>query len=300
MQVIKNIVSRNMKKYIRDKAAVFFSFLSVLIVLFLYLIFLGDMQVDSIKSAIKDMPNFLDREKEVVFMVNSWLVAGLLAVNAITIPLGILSMKVEDKYNKIEDDFNATPAKRYQIVMGYIISAWIIGIVTSLFVLVIGEGYILIKGGSLLSLLGLLKVLGIISLSTIMFSGMFYLIVMFLKTVTQVSTINTLVGTFSGFLGGIYVPIGVLGVGIGSVIKLFPLAHSVALLRQVFMEDSISAVFSGTPSGTAEEIREFYGVDLFLGSHLMTPLEMILIMVGFTIICYGVSFILFKKLKRNS
>lgn len=298
MTVILNLVSRNMKKYFRDKAGVFFSFLSVLIVLFLYLFFLGDMQVNSVKSAISDMPNFLDREKDIIFMVNGWLVAGLLAVNSITIPLSILTMKVEDSFNRISDDFNATPAKRYQIVFGYIISAWIIGIITSLFVLVIGEVYIIMKGGQFLSFIALLKVLGIVSLSVIMFSGFFYVIVMFLTTPTQVGTINTIVGTFAGFLGGIYVPLGVLG-SVGNAIKLFPLAHTAALLRQVFMEESIARVFEGAPPSVAENIRDFYGVDLIFGTHKFASWELVLIMAGFAVLCYGVSILLYTKLKRK-
>jgi len=298
MTVIINLVKRNMLRYLRDKAAVFFSFLSIFIVLFLYLFFLADMQVDSIMNSIKNIPGFEDREGAVQFMVNTWLIAGLLAVNTITMPISILSMKVEDRYNKVGDDFNATPAKRYQIVLGYIISAWIIGLVTSLVILIVGEAYIVMKGGELLSFLGILKVLGIVMLSIIMFSGMFYILIIFLKSANQVGTVNTLVGTFSGFLGGIYVPLGVLGT-VGTVIKFFPLAHTATLLRQVFMENSIDRVFEGAPSSVARDIREFYGVDLAVGSHILTPLEMILIILGFSIVCYAVSVILTAKLKRK-
>lgn len=298
MNVILNVIKRNMKKYLRDKAAVFFSFLSIIIVLCLYLFFLADMQIKSIESEISNMPDYLSRHKDIVFMVNAWLVAGLLAVNTITMPITILSLKVEDQFNKISDDFNATPAKRYQIVLGYIISSWIIGLVTSIFILIAGEIYIVIKGGELLSLLGILQVLGIVSLSIIMFSGMFYVVVTFLKTASQLSIVNTIVGTFSGFLGGIYVPLGVLGT-VGDTIKLFPLAYSASILRQIFMADSIPKVFAGAPSNVASDIRYFYGVDLKIGTHDMAQWELVLIMIGVSIVFYAISMLLYTKIKRK-
>lgn len=298
MNIILNLVSRNMKNYLRDKAAVFFSFMSVIIILFLYLFFLGDMQIDNIVNSISDMPDFMSRHNDIIFMVNSWLVAGLLAVNTITIPITILSRKVEDRVSKISDDFNATPAKRYQIMLGYIISAWIIGIATSIFILIFGEIYIVMKGGQFLSIISLLKVLGILSLAIIMFSGLFYFIIDFIKTASQLNMINTLVGTFSGFLGGIYVPLGVLG-SIGKVIKLFPLSHIASLLRQVFMATPIANVFEGAPVGVAQDIRYIYGVDLSIGSHHLLAWELVLIIIGFSLVFYTLSIILYTRFKRK-
>ena len=41
MNKLGALISRNAKIYLRDRAAVFFSFLSVLIVFFLYILFIG-------------------------------------------------------------------------------------------------------------------------------------------------------------------------------------------------------------------------------------------------------------------
>lgn len=299
MSVILSIVNRNMKKYLRDKASVFFSFLSVIMVLALYLLFLGDMQIQSIESVVNNLPNAGDRSKDIAYMVNTWLVAGLLAVNTITIPISILSQKVEDKYNKISDDFNATPAKRYQIVLGYIIASWIIGLATSLVILIIGEAYIVIKGGALLSFVGLLQVLGVVSLSIIMFSGLFYLIITFVKTTAQLAVINTIVGTLAGFLGGIYVPLGVLG-SVGKVLKVLPLSYIASLLRKTLMSSSITGVFEGAPAAAVTDMRLFYGVDIKVGAHEMASWEMLLILAACSVVFYAVSMILYTKLKRKS
>ncbi|MGI6701829.1 MAG: ABC transporter permease [Christensenellales bacterium] len=298
MQVIYNLVIRNLKNYLRDKMTVFFSFLSIIIVLVLYLFFLADMQVDSIMQSISNLPDYLNRENDIEYMVNTWLVAGLLTVNSITMPVIIFSMKVEDRHNKIDYDFNATPAKRYHIVFGYIVSAWIIGIITSVVVFALGEAYILLKGGKLLSIIGILQVLGIITLAVIMFSGMSYLMIMFLTTPSQVGAANTLVGTFSGFLGGIYVPLGLLGT-VGTVIKFLPFAHVASLLRQILMQDSIEKVFEGAPPSVADNIKIFYGVNMHIGSYELSALHMILIMLGVIAVFYGLSILIYSKAKRR-
>lgn len=43
-------INRNLKMFFRDKTAVFFSLLAVFIVLGLYIVFLGDVWVDSFKE----------------------------------------------------------------------------------------------------------------------------------------------------------------------------------------------------------------------------------------------------------
>lgn len=40
MTILKMMIIRNLKLYLRDKAAVFFSFLSVIIILALYILFI--------------------------------------------------------------------------------------------------------------------------------------------------------------------------------------------------------------------------------------------------------------------
>ena len=46
---MKGLVIRNLKLYFKDKGAVFFSLLGVLIVIGLYILFLGDTFTDGLK-----------------------------------------------------------------------------------------------------------------------------------------------------------------------------------------------------------------------------------------------------------
>ena len=68
-----SFVSRNLKVFFRDKTAVFFSLLAVLIVLGLYIFFLGDVWVDSFPN-IKGVKN----------LMNCWIIAELIGVTSVT------------------------------------------------------------------------------------------------------------------------------------------------------------------------------------------------------------------------
>ena len=83
------ICSRNFKIYIRDAGSIFFSFLSMLIVIGLMLLFLGDVTVDGVLSAVEQIPgrnydNDMEAAKNIIFL---WTTAGILAINGATVTL---------------------------------------------------------------------------------------------------------------------------------------------------------------------------------------------------------------------
>ena len=66
MRTITQLTLRNMKIFLRNKSEVFFSFLSVFIILGLYVLFLGDVQVRNIQSIVgQDFP-------EIEALVYAW------------------------------------------------------------------------------------------------------------------------------------------------------------------------------------------------------------------------------------
>ena len=53
--ILGNLIRRGLKMYLSDKMAVFLSILSPLIILFLYLMFLGDIQYDSVVAKLEGL-----------------------------------------------------------------------------------------------------------------------------------------------------------------------------------------------------------------------------------------------------
>ena len=68
---MKGLVIRNLKLYFKDKGAVFFSLLGVLIVIGLYILFLGDTFTDGLKEFYKPEN-----------IMSGWIMAGLLAITS--------------------------------------------------------------------------------------------------------------------------------------------------------------------------------------------------------------------------
>ena len=78
--------SRNLKLFFRDRAAVFFSLLAVLIIIGLYVLFLGDM----VAGDLTGVPGGR-------FLMDSWIMAGLLAVTSVTTTMGAVGVVVDDR-----------------------------------------------------------------------------------------------------------------------------------------------------------------------------------------------------------
>ena len=72
----------------------FFSFLSPIILLFLYLFFLADVQVMNIESTLKAIPNFVYSSKDIKILI---VVANVISVGTITITLWVSGNIVGDK-----------------------------------------------------------------------------------------------------------------------------------------------------------------------------------------------------------
>jgi multidrug/hemolysin transport system permease protein len=274
---MRQFTIRNLKVFFRDRTSVFFSLLAVFIIIGLYVLFLGDVWTGS----MTDMPG-------VRFLMDSWIMAGLLAVTSMTTTMGAFGIMVEDRVKKISKDFYSSPISRSGLASGYIIGAYIIGVIMTLLTLILAEIYILAFGGTLLSIGALLKVIGLIILSTLTNTSLVLFIVSFFKSSNAFATASTIIGTLIGFLTGIYLPIGQLPEAVQWVIRVFPVSHSAAIMRQVMMEAPLSVTFAGAPAEAASQFRQFMGVDLKFGDAAVSPL----ISIGILLLTAAVFFVL--------
>ena len=160
MREIYYITKRNCQVFFRDKAAVFFSILSMLIVLGLTVIFLGSMNSRSVVNVLAEYGGVRDTakdEKNAEYLIQLWTLAGILVVNSVTVTLTVMGNMVQDETRKRIMAFYVTPVNRIKLTLGYIFSAWLVGIIMCVLTLAAGELYFLIKGNDLLSVVHLLK-----------------------------------------------------------------------------------------------------------------------------------------------
>ena len=291
MRSMTTLIRRNLLNYFYDPSSVFFSFLSVLILVGVYTLFLGTLQVNDVQFSVGEIEG-------VRFMVNSWLIAGLLTVTSFTVPLTISSNMVADLEKRIFDDFLVAPIKRSSIVFGYAISAFIIGVMMTTLTFILGQVFLILTGGTALSLTSYGLVMGYILLSSAVFSALSFLMISFIKSTASVNAVNTIVGTLLGFLAGIYVPFAAFSDSVANVLKLNPAAQMVVLFRGVLMEPAMDMVFKNAPTGIQENYMRVYGVSLEIFEVSWPSWWTILYMVGFGVIVLGISILRLNAFKR--
>ncbi len=282
-----NFMKRNLLVFFKDKASVFFSLLSVFIIIGMYALFLGDVWTSSMTDIV-GARNLMD----------CWIVAGLIAVTSVTTTMGAFGTMVEDKTKKIIKDIHSSPIPRVNIAGGYILSAFVIGVIMCVVALLLCQLYLLSGGGALFTGVQLLKIFGLILLSTFSNTALVLFFVSFFQSNNAFSIASTIVGTIIGFMTGIYIPIGQLPAGVQTVIKLFPPSHSALLLRQVIMEDAIKTSFAGAPAGMAEGIKEMLGVTFKVGDSTVTPIVSMAILVAAGILFLILAMLNLSRKKR--
>ncbi len=281
-------LKRNLKMFFRDKSAVFFSVMAVFIIIGLYAIILNDVW----------LPSNMKNLKNVDFLMNTWLVSGLLTVISVTTTMGAFGILIEDKIKKIDKDFHSSPKKKSTLIKGYLGSAFLIGIIMSLVTFLLSEIYIVLNNGEWIKLLAALKVLLIIILSVMTNTSIMCFIISFFKSQNAFGTAASIIGTLIGFLTGVYLPIGNLPDSIQFVVKIFPVSHAAVLFRQVLMQQSIQTSFSGVDPAALAGFKEYMGITYSFNGHIISPLICVAVLIVTSIIFYILSVLNFSRHRK--
>ena len=289
------LISRNRKVYTRDRLAFFMSFLSVIILILVYQIFLGQIQIDAIKEAL----NSDTASTDTIQMVNYWLISGLTTIISMTSTLGAFGVMVLDKEKKLSEDFKVSPVSNFKIELSYAIFAILFGIIMTMFSCIFAIG--IFNGFSSLldfSTMDYLSILGVVSMGTVLAATIILPILVFIRTSSAFTTLSTIVGTFIGFISGVYLSIGSVGETLQQIMTWFPLTQVNALLKQILMKDSINKVFDKAPTSIVTNYKESYGVILQnpSGEHLSNQFMFAYISI-IIVVLLGVHFII-KKVKK--
>lgn len=289
------LIARNRKVYTRDRLAFLMSFLSVIILILVYQVFLGQIQIDAIKEAL----NSDTASTDTIQMVNYWLISGLTTIISMTSTLGAFGVMVSDREKKLSEDFKVSPVSNFKVELAYAVFAILFGIIMTMFSCI--SAIVIFNGFSSLlnySMMDYLSILGITSLGTILSAAIILPILAFIRTSSAFTTLSTIVGTFIGFISGVYLSIGSVGETLQQVMTWFPLTQVNALLKQILMKDAINKVFDNAPSSVITNYKESYGIFLqnASGEHLSSQFMFTYISVVI-IVLLGVHFII-KKVKK--
>lgn len=266
MEQLKIFTGRNLRLFLRDRGMVFFSLLSMLIIIGLMALFLGDIQVEEITKILGKFPGRdTAKDKEHArLLVLSWTAAGILSINAVMVTLSALASMIRDKVSGRLYAIYTAPVSRLVIASGYVLAAWAASVWICVLTLFLTELYGVACGMEWFSLVTHLKLAGMILINSFAYAALMYVAAVLIRSEGAWSGMGTVVGTLTGFLGGIYLPIGQLSQTVGNIMKCTPIIYGTAAFRDIMKKDILDITFSGVPEEVTDTYREAVGMDLFV------------------------------------
>ncbi|EQM53054.1 hypothetical protein N692_06855 [Lactiplantibacillus plantarum EGD-AQ4] len=235
------LIKRDCLLYFRNLSGVLLSLLSAGIAFILYLVFL--------KAGIQQGWSQVAQTNQ---LLDSWLIAGALVLTGISTTLAGLGQLVSDRQRQIDRDLLLTDAGPVRLKLGYLVSATIVGTVMQLAMFAGMWSYFSFTDGLRYTGTQLLDVGGLMVMSAGLATVLNVLIIARIHTIDNFGKLATIVGTATGFLVGLYMPVGLLPTAAQTLVKLTPGSYVASLYRQVLMNDTLNTVFAHSSTARSD------------------------------------------------
>lgn len=293
LRILFTLVKRNIKLYFKDKGVFFLSLITPLILLVLFVSFLGNVY----KSSLNDILGVYSvSDKLVNAFCGGWLLSSILGVCCITIAF-CSNIQVYDKISGCELDLNSTPTSKKTIFLSYFFANLFTTLIVCFVAMLIGFIYLAIVGWYMSFSNVLLIVLDVVMCT--MFGSLLASIIMsFISNQGGLSTISTLVSSLYGFLCGAYMPLSQLSAGIRNIVMFIPGTYGVVLLRNHYMNDVFNEMSKSVPDELIEAVRDSFDGNAYFFNNKVEMWQMYLILGVSIVVLLGV-FVLIARLKNK-
>lgn len=298
MKGFMGFTKRNIMLYFKDKQSIFFSLLTSIIVLVLYLLFLRGTFVNAIKSSMQGLEDIVSAA-DLDMLANGFLLVGVLGSAMITVPYNCLSIMVADKERNVDYDIAATPLKRWQIVVSYFLSSVFSAYVMSAALLTAGLVLLGSQGSLYLTAGETAAVYAAVLLGVVSSTALFMLILLSFRTTAASSAFSGLLSAASGFVIGAYIPVSQFSDAVQSFCNLFPASHVTAMYRNALlngvlnhMDDAIGGLDGGV---FCESIREVFSFKAFLLGHYFGINRSACYVASVIVLCIGLMVAIYSK-----
>ncbi|GAA1090764.1 ABC transporter permease [Tsukamurella spumae] len=252
--MLYHLTRRNVVVFFRDPPAVFFSLLSPIILFVLFSAFLGGVQTDALQKSLPGAHG-----DDVDAFVYSWVIANLVMITTATTSLSALVVFVNDRVGNVFRDFLVSPISRLQMILSYLLGAFVVSVALSAAVLVLAEVYLGIVYSAALSAGAFVQALAQLVGFCLVFSAIWSLVVTFIASNGVFTSVATIVGTAGGFLAGAYITVGALPSGVVTFMNLLPLNQAATLMRAPFTRAPLDAL-TGSSEQARATVRDEYGL----------------------------------------
>ena len=224
------LTKRNMLVFFTDKGTLFFSMLTPMIILLLYILFLKNSLLSSLQNAATGLENLV-AAKDMAQFVNGLLLTGIISSALITIPYNALEIIVRDREDRVDLDMLSTPVKRFEIILSYFCAAVASAFMQAMIVLAVGIGILSMSGDMYLTALDIVKLVGAVFLGTVSSTSVFMVVMMFFKSMGTCGAFMGIISAVSGFVIGAYMPLSEFNKSIQNVCNLVPATGITVLIR---------------------------------------------------------------------
>lgn len=296
MTGLGNLIRRNCRLFFRDKGMFFSSLITPIILLVLYVTFLGNVYRDSFTGALPE--SFVIEDALLNATVGGQLISSLLAVCCVTVAFCSNLLMVQDRVSGARRDLAVSPVRPSTIAVAYFCTSALATLLISLTALAACLLYLaltgwLLRAGDVLFMLldaALLTLFGVALSSCVNFP---------LRTQGQGSAVGTIVSAGYGFLCGAYMPISNFSSGLQKVLSFLPGTYGTSLLRNHALAGAYREMARvGFPAEVIEAIRDSIDCNLYFFGRSVSIGGMYAVLVGATLLLVGL-YVLLNAVRRE-
>ncbi len=224
------LTKRNMLVFFTDKGTLFFSMLTPMIILLLYILFLKNNLLASLQDAATGLGSLISANDMDQF-VNGLLLTGIISSALITIPYNALEIMVRDREDRVDLDMRSTPVKRFEIILSYFCASVTSAFMQTMIVLTFGIAVLSMMGDMYLTAGDVVRLVFSVLLGTVSSTSVFMVVMMFFKSMGTCGAFMGILSAISGFVIGAYMPLSQLSKPIQNVCNLVPATGITVLIR---------------------------------------------------------------------
>lgn len=297
MSALSALIRRNTKLFFRDKGMFFTSLITPVILLVLYVTFLGSIFQRTFESVI---PVELNAPDGIInALVGGQLLSSLLAVCCVTVSFMSNMLMVQDKVTGARSDLTMTPVKRSTLALSYYISTAISTLIICVLATAVGFIY-LASSGWYITFSDVLLIFADVFLLVMFGTALSSIVNCFLSSQGQMTAVGTIISAGYGFICGAYMPISEFSDGLQKVLSFLPGTYGTSLIRNHIMSGSLDELSNiGLPSDGINAIKDAIDCNFyFFGDKVEQPV-MYMIIGGSVVVLIAV-YILLNILKRKN
>lgn len=296
MKKFFNLTARNVKVFFSDKSMFFASLITPMILLILYVTFLGRVFQNSLDQ---DALGVALPESVINAVVNGQILACLLAVCSVTVAFSSNLLMVNDKITGSAKDIDVSPVKSHTKSLAYFAATFISTIIINLVALILCLIYIRTQNCWYYELKDVLLLFGDVVLLSFFGTALASVVNFGLKTQGQLSAVANIVSAGYGFICGAYMPISNFSALLRDSIMFLPSTYFMSLIKN----HALAAAFqemtkTEIPVQAIDAVKTALDYKISFFNHEV-PLNVMYLIAISSIVVLIIIFILQNKLKKQ-